>query len=100
MKSCGVRRRTRSASDAEGARRLERQRCVGARHGFGQSPLEVQADRLVVDDRDLVWIEGRLAKTPSCWARRVDIVRTSGRIDGHRVPLETPPATIPAGGAR
>lgn len=54
-------------------------------------------DTLLVDgwivvtetDRDLVRIEGRLAKPPSFWTRRVDIVRTYGRIEGHRVPIET-----------
>lgn len=54
-------------------------------------------DTLLVDgwivvteaDRDLVRLEGRLAKPPSFWTRRVDVVRTYGRIDGHRVPLET-----------
>ncbi len=40
-------------------------------------------------DRDLIRIEGRLSKAPSFWTRRVEVVRTYGRIDGHRVALET-----------
>ncbi|HXG53805.1 MAG TPA: hypothetical protein VNJ03_00355 [Vicinamibacterales bacterium] len=56
-----------------------------------------RADKLLIDgamfvtesDRDLVRIEGRLSKAPSFWTRRVEIVRTYGRIDGHRVALET-----------
>jgi hypothetical protein len=38
-------------------------------------------------DADLVRIEGRLAKSPSFWTRRVDVVRRYGRIAGVRVPL-------------
>ena len=38
-------------------------------------------------DADLVRIEGRLAKNPSFWTRRVDIVRRYGRVAGVRVPL-------------
>jgi hypothetical protein len=38
-------------------------------------------------DADLVRIEGRLAKNPSFWTRRVDIVRHYGRVGGVRVPL-------------
>lgn len=40
-------------------------------------------------DRDLVRVEGRLAKAPSFWTRRVDVVRTYGRVGGYRVPIET-----------
>lgn len=39
------------------------------------------------EDGDLVRIEGQLAKTPSFWTRRVDIVRHYGRIAGIRVPI-------------
>src|SRR5262245_36742042 len=38
-------------------------------------------------DADLVRVEGRLARNPSFWTRRVDIVRRYGRIGGVRVPL-------------
>jgi hypothetical protein len=38
-------------------------------------------------DADLVRIEGRLAKSPSFWTRRVEVVRRYGRIAGVRVPL-------------
>jgi len=38
-------------------------------------------------DADLVRVEGRLAKSPSFWTRRVDIVRRYGRVGGVRVPL-------------
>jgi len=38
-------------------------------------------------DADLVRVTGRLAKNPSFWTKRVDIVRTYGRIAGIRVPL-------------
>lgn len=38
-------------------------------------------------DADLVRVEGRLAKNPSFWTRRVDIVRRYGRVAGVRVPL-------------
>jgi hypothetical protein len=37
---------------------------------------------------DLVRIEGLLVKRPSFWTRRVEIVRSYGRIGGVRVPLE------------
>ena len=43
---------------------------------------------LVTDgDADLVRVAGRLAKNPSFWTKRVDIIRTYGRIAGIRVPL-------------
>jgi hypothetical protein len=38
-------------------------------------------------DSDLVRVEGRLSKTPSFMTRRVDVVRTYGRIAGVRVPV-------------
>lgn len=51
-------------------------------------------DRLLVDGAilvepvsgDLLRIEGRLAKNPSFWTRRVDVVREYQRIQGVRVP--------------
>ncbi len=39
------------------------------------------------DDGDLVWIEGRLSKTPSFWTRRVEVVRHYQRINGVRLPV-------------
>src|SRR5262245_39529664 len=39
------------------------------------------------DDGDLVGITGSLAKSPSFWARRVDIVRRYARVGGVRVPV-------------
>lgn len=38
-------------------------------------------------DADLVRVEGRLAKSPSFWTRRVDIVKQYTRIGGLRVPV-------------
>lgn len=38
-------------------------------------------------DGDLVRVEGRLAKNPSFWTTRVDLVRRYGRLAGVRVPL-------------
>jgi hypothetical protein len=38
-------------------------------------------------DADLVRVTGRLAKNPSFWTKRVDIIRTYGRVAGIRVPL-------------
>jgi hypothetical protein len=38
------------------------------------------------DDADLVRVEGRLAKNPSFWTRRVDVVRRYERLSGVRVP--------------
>lgn len=38
-------------------------------------------------DADLVRVEGRLAKNPSFWTKRVDVVRRYERIDGRRVPI-------------
>ncbi len=40
-------------------------------------------------DGDLVRIEGRLAKSPSFWTSRVEIVRDYQRIAGVRVPVRT-----------
>jgi hypothetical protein len=42
---------------------------------------------VVATDGELVRIEGRLAKTPSFWTNRVDIVRRYGRVEGVHVPL-------------
>ncbi len=42
---------------------------------------------LTPDDGDLVRLEGRLAKSPSFWARRVDIVRWFRRFAGVRMPV-------------
>lgn len=38
-------------------------------------------------DADLVRVEGRLARNPSFWTTRVDVVRRYGRVAGVRVPL-------------
>ncbi len=38
-------------------------------------------------DADLVRVEGRLAKNPSFWTKRVEIVKHYGRIGGLRVPV-------------
>jgi hypothetical protein len=48
----------------------------------------VEGSLLVTEgDGDLVRIAGRLAKNPSFWTKRVDIIRSYGRIAGVRVPL-------------
>jgi hypothetical protein len=39
------------------------------------------------EDADLVRVEGRLAKTPSFWTRRVDIVQRFQRFGGVRMPV-------------
>jgi hypothetical protein len=41
----------------------------------------------VTADADIIRVEGRLAKSPSFWTRRVDVVRHYGRVEGVRVPL-------------
>lgn len=38
-------------------------------------------------DADLVRVEGRLAKNPSFWTRRVDVVKQYARVAGLRVPV-------------
>jgi hypothetical protein len=38
-------------------------------------------------DADLVRVEGQLAKSPSFWTRRVDVVKQYARIGGLRVPV-------------
>jgi hypothetical protein len=38
-------------------------------------------------DADLVRVEGRLAKNPSFWTRRVDVVKQYARVGGLRVPV-------------
>lgn len=47
--------------------------------------------RLVLDAAtgELQRIEGRVAKSPSFWTNRVEIVRRYGRVNGVRVPLST-----------
>lgn len=39
------------------------------------------------DDADLVRVEGRLAKNPSFWTTRVDVIRRYERVNGFRVPV-------------
>jgi hypothetical protein len=39
------------------------------------------------DDADLVRVEGRMAKNPSFWTTRVDLVRHYDRLGGVRVPI-------------
>jgi len=39
------------------------------------------------EDGDLVRVEGRLAKPPSFWTRRVEIVRSYERVNGVRMPV-------------
>ena len=38
-------------------------------------------------DADLVRVEGRLAKSPSFWTRRVDVIKQYARVGGLRVPV-------------
>jgi hypothetical protein len=38
-------------------------------------------------DADLVRVEGRLAKSPSFWTRRIDVVKQYARVGGLRVPV-------------
>ena len=53
-------------------------------------------DKMLVDgwllvsphDTDLVAVKGQLAKTPSFWTTRVDVVRRYQRLAGIRVPIE------------
>lgn len=44
---------------------------------------------LTPETGDLLRVEGRLAKSPSFWTGRIEVVRTYGRIDGVRVPVRT-----------
>ena len=39
------------------------------------------------DDADLLRVEGRLAKNPSFWTTRVDVIRRYDRVGGIRVPV-------------
>jgi hypothetical protein len=39
------------------------------------------------DDADLLRVEGRLARNPSFWTTRVDLVRRYDRVGGIRVPV-------------
>ena len=56
----------------------------------------IRKDKLLVDgwllvsasDADLISLKGRLAKTPSFWTTRVDVVRHYRRIAGVRVPVD------------
>jgi len=70
----------------------------GDRHPDGLATLLVtprRKDMLLVDgalfvnpdDGDLVRVEGRLAKTPSFWLRRVDVVRRFQRFGSVRMPV-------------
>lgn len=59
-------------------------------HARRKEELLVDGSIVVVwPDAQLVLIEGRLARNPSIWTRRVDIVRRYGVINSVRVPLET-----------
>lgn len=40
------------------------------------------------DDADLIRVEGRMAKNPSFWTSRVDLVRRYERVGGVRVPVQ------------
>src|SRR5688572_19534458 len=42
---------------------------------------------LAPDDGELVRVEGRLAKNPSFWLKKVDVVRSYARINGMLVPV-------------
>jgi hypothetical protein len=44
---------------------------------------------LAPDTSDLLRVEGQLAKSPSFWTSRIDVVRTYDRIGGVRVPVHT-----------
>jgi hypothetical protein len=44
---------------------------------------------LTPDTGELLRVEGRLAKSPSFWTGRIEVVRTYDRIDGVRVPVRT-----------
>jgi hypothetical protein len=52
-----------------------------------ERPLIIGRMLLSPDDDDLVRVEGRLAKNPSFWVTRVNVVRTYGRINGIAVPV-------------
>ena len=44
---------------------------------------------LAPDTGDLLRVEGHLAKSPSFWTSRIEVIRTYDRIDGVRVPVHT-----------
>lgn len=44
---------------------------------------------LSADGTDVVRVEGRLAKNPSFWTTRVDVIRHFASVDGVRVPVST-----------
>ncbi len=80
----------------------------GAADGLAQLRVKPRRkDALLVDgsifldplDGDLVRLEGRLSKSPSFWARRIDIVRHYRRFAGVRMPvrLETVASVLIAG---
>lgn len=48
----------------------------------------VRGRMLLTADGDLVRLEGRLARNPSFWVTRADVVRTYRRINGVLVPVE------------
>jgi hypothetical protein len=52
-----------------------------------ERPLIIGRMFLKPEDGDLVRVEGRLAKNPSFWVSRVNIVRTYQRINGALVPV-------------
>jgi hypothetical protein len=51
--------------------------------------LLVRGSVLITDpEADILEVQGQLAKTPSWWTTKVDVVRTYGRVAGVRVPVE------------
>lgn len=51
--------------------------------------LLVRGSVLITDpEADLLEVQGQLARTPSWWTTKVDVVRTYGRVAGVRVPVE------------
>jgi len=43
---------------------------------------------LITDpEADILEVQGQLAKTPSWWTTKVDVMRTYGRVAGVRVPV-------------
>jgi len=51
--------------------------------------LLVDGEIVLSGDGDLLRIEGRLAKNPSFWTRRVYVIRSYARVGGVRVPVST-----------
>jgi hypothetical protein len=66
--------------------------------GWNETPIAIRPRRahhllvngllILSDEGDLLRVQGRLAKSPSFWVSRVDVVRRYGRLQGVRVPLE------------